>query len=105
MNVLISVRRTSVDDLHFLEVNEDATCHGIVSLVVILGCRENLPARREVSDKDSIDGLQMRRKSTYRENPGSLRNSDSFSVGFVCTHDVRKSLEDARNSESGVGKK
>lgn len=42
MHILISVSRGPIDDLHFLKVDEDTACHGIVTLVMIFGCRKDL---------------------------------------------------------------
>mmetsp|Transcript_15051 Transcript_15051/g.31959 ORF Transcript_15051/g.31959 Transcript_15051/m.31959 type:complete len:318 (-) Transcript_15051:992-1945(-) len=66
--ILVAVGRAAVDDLHLFEVYEDAPRHGVVALVVILGCRE------------------------YSEHPCALGDSNSLGMSFMSSHDVRESL-------------
>mmetsp|Transcript_8636 Transcript_8636/g.24246 ORF Transcript_8636/g.24246 Transcript_8636/m.24246 type:complete len:275 (-) Transcript_8636:68-892(-) len=68
VNVLIAICGAAVDNLHLLKVDQNATCHGLTALIVILG------------------------RGKYGEDPGTLGNGHTFGMSLVSTHNVRKTL-------------
>mmetsp|Transcript_10086 Transcript_10086/g.28721 ORF Transcript_10086/g.28721 Transcript_10086/m.28721 type:complete len:451 (-) Transcript_10086:225-1577(-) len=68
MDVLVFVRRTAVDDLQLLAVDQDASGQGLRALIVILGRRKD------------------------REDAGALADGNTLRMGLVGAHDVREAL-------------